>query len=186
MGLVPRRRAPVSPARLEIRPTLGRKEACVHTECEIFERTLAAVRTATTSLRPLDYIAVLWRRGWGGGLDRLSSTIRWLPEYPRASNGLVNGFDSDAIVTVTGKLAEGPEPGSNGLWLMGSMGSVVGEEIARLATVIEVHPLVLISASCGARSKKACCAMQMAKVSAVCRNSRARIRTCRFDDRHGL
>jgi len=95
------------------------------------------------------------------------------PEYPaRLKRALANAGDTDAILTVTGLLSGLPV----GIGIMdfafmgGSMGSVVGEKIARLGqrSLEKKHPLVILSASGGARMQEGVLSlMQMAKASAV-------------------
>ncbi len=95
------------------------------------------------------------------------------PDYPaRLKRALANAGDSDAILTVTG-LIEGLPVGIGIMdfaFMGGSMGSVVGEKIARLGqrSLEKKHPLVIISASGGARMQEGVLSlMQMAKASAV-------------------
>jgi len=80
--------------------------------------------------------------------------------------------DYDAILTAHGTIGQMPV----GIGIMdfafmgGSMGSVVGEKISRLAqrSLEKKHPLIVISASGGARMQEGVLSlMQMAKVSAV-------------------
>ncbi len=95
------------------------------------------------------------------------------PDYPaRLRKALEKAGDSDAILTVTGQLENLPI----GIGIMdfafmgGSMGSVVGEKIARLGqrSLEKKHPLVIISASGGARMQEGVLSlMQMAKAAAV-------------------
>jgi acetyl-CoA carboxylase carboxyl transferase subunit beta len=95
------------------------------------------------------------------------------PDYPaRLRRSLAGAGDADAIVTVSGQL-EGL-PCSLGVmdfaFMGGSMGSVVGEKIARLGlrSLERKHPLVIISASGGARMQEGILSlMQMAKTSAA-------------------
>jgi acetyl-CoA carboxylase carboxyl transferase subunit beta len=95
------------------------------------------------------------------------------PEYPqRLKKALQNAGDADAIVTATGTLGEMPlNIGVMDFAFMGgSMGSVVGEKIARLGqrSLERKYPLVLISASGGARMQEGVLSlMQMAKASAM-------------------
>jgi acetyl-CoA carboxylase carboxyl transferase subunit beta len=94
------------------------------------------------------------------------------PEYQARVKKARAVADYDAILTATGTLAGMP----TGIGIMdfafmgGSMGSVVGEKIARLAqrSLEKKHPLLIISASGGARMQEGVLSlMQMAKVSAV-------------------
>ena len=95
------------------------------------------------------------------------------PEYPqRLKKALTNAGDNDAIVTATGTLGEMPlNVGVMDFAFMGgSMGSVVGEKIARLGqrSLERKYPLVLVSASGGARMQEGVLSlMQMAKSAAM-------------------
>jgi acetyl-CoA carboxylase carboxyl transferase subunit beta len=165
--------------RLEIPPDAWEKcEACGHTDLrEKFERNMSVCPNCDyhRRIRPLDYVQLLlddetWEEV---ETDLRSSDPLGFPEYPeRLKRARDNGFDNDAILTVTGKLAEAPvNLGVMDFAFMGgSMGSVVGEKIARLAqrSLERKHPLVIISASGGARMQEGVLSlMQMAKVSAV-------------------
>lgn len=95
------------------------------------------------------------------------------PDYPaRLKRALGNAGDSDAILTVAG-LLEGLPVGIGIMdfaFMGGSMGSVVGEKIARLGQrcLEKKHPLVIVCASGGARMQEGILSlMQMAKTSAV-------------------
>ena len=95
------------------------------------------------------------------------------PDYPaRLKRSLTNAGDSDAILTLTG-LLEGLPVGIGIMdfaFMGGSMGSVVGEKIARLGqrSLERKHPLVIVCASGGARMQEGILSlMQMAKTSAV-------------------
>jgi acetyl-CoA carboxylase carboxyl transferase subunit beta len=95
------------------------------------------------------------------------------PDYPgRLKRALANAGDTDAILTVTGQL-EGMPVGiavMDFAFMGGSMGSVVGEKIARLGlrSLERKHPLVIVSQSGGARMQEGILSlMQMAKSSAV-------------------
>jgi len=95
------------------------------------------------------------------------------PEYPqRLKKATTNAGDTDAIVTAGGTL--GGMPISLGVmdfaFMGGSMGSVVGEKIARLGqrSLERKYPLVLVCASGGARMQEGVLSlMQMAKTSAL-------------------
>ena len=95
------------------------------------------------------------------------------PEYPaRLKKARDNAGEYDAILTVTGTL--GDMPVSLGVmdfaFMGGSMGSVVGEKISRLGqrSLEKKHPLVIVSASGGARMQEgALSLMQMAKAAAL-------------------
>jgi acetyl-CoA carboxylase carboxyl transferase subunit beta len=95
------------------------------------------------------------------------------PEYPaRLKKARASAGETDAILTVAGTL--GGMPTNLGVmdfaFMGGSMGSVVGEKIARLAqrSLERKHPLIIVSASGGARMQEGVLSlMQMGKVSAV-------------------
>src|SRR5215216_819283 len=95
------------------------------------------------------------------------------PEYPqRLKKALTTAGDADAIITASGSLGGMPvNVGAMDFAFMGgSMGSVVGEKIARLGerSLERKHPLVLVSASGGARMQEGVLSlMQMAKASAM-------------------
>lgn len=165
--------------RLEIpRDTWEKCEACGHTdirdkflrnsnvcpECDFHRR-----------MRSHDYAALLLD---GNSLVEVGMELRSVdplgfPDYPaRLKRALNNAGDGDAILTVAGTLESMPV----GLGIMdfafmgGSMGSVVGEKIARLGQrcMERKHPLVILSASGGARMQEGVLSlMQMAKASAV-------------------
>ena len=95
------------------------------------------------------------------------------PEYAaRVKKATANAGEGDAILTLSGQLAGSPI--SLGVmdfaFMGGSMGSVVGEKIARLGqrSLEKKHPLVLVCASGGARMQEGVLSlMQMAKASAM-------------------
>lgn len=165
--------------RLEIPPDAWEKcEACGHTDLrEKFVRNLSVCPNCDyhRRIRPHEYVNLLLDEGsW----EEVEADVRSVdplgfPEYPaRLKRARDNGYDNDAILTVTGKLADMPlNLGAMDFAFMGgSMGSVVGEKIARLAqrSLERKHPLVIISASGGARMQEGVLSlMQMAKVSAV-------------------
>jgi acetyl-CoA carboxylase carboxyl transferase subunit beta len=165
--------------RLEIPVDAWEKcEACGHTDLrEKFVRNLSVCPNCEyhRRIRPLDYVTLLLdENSWEEvEADLRSTDPLGFPEYPgRLKKARDNGFEGDAIMTVTGKLAEMPlNLGVMDFGFMGgSMGSVVGEKIARLAqrSLERKHPLVIISASGGARMQEGVLSlMQMAKVSAV-------------------
>lgn len=165
--------------RLEIPPDTWEKcEACDHTDirakflrnhnvcpqCD-YHRRLRAWDYATMLLDDSSIVEV------GGELRSVDPL--GFPDYPaRLKRALANAGDSDAILTVTG-LMEGLPVGIGIMdfaFMGGSMGSVVGEKIARLGqrSLERKHPLVIISASGGARMQEGVLSlMQMAKASAV-------------------
>lgn len=165
--------------RLEIpRDTWEKCEACGHTDirdnflrnfnvcptCD-FHRRMRAWEYATMLLDESTIVEV--------GGDIRSVDPLGFPDYPaRLKRALANAGDSDAILTVTG-LIEGMPIGIGIMdfaFMGGSMGSVVGEKIARLGlrSLEKKHPLVIISASGGARMQEGVLSlMQMAKAAAV-------------------
>jgi acetyl-CoA carboxylase carboxyl transferase subunit beta len=85
---------------------------------------------------------------------------------------LTNAGDTDALLACTGTLDSLPvNLGVMDFAFMGgSMGSVVGEKIARLGqrSLERKYPLIIVSASGGARMQEGVLSlMQMAKVAAV-------------------
>jgi acetyl-CoA carboxylase carboxyl transferase subunit beta len=165
--------------RLEIpRDTWEKCEACGHTDIrDKFLRNFNVCPACDfhRRLRAHDYASMLLDEGSviEVGVELRSTDPLGFPDYPtRLKRSLANAGDTDAILTVAGTLESLPV----GLGVMdfafmgGSMGSVVGEKIARLGLrcVERKHPLVIISASGGARMQEGVLSlMQMAKASAV-------------------
>src|SRR6185437_12612221 len=95
------------------------------------------------------------------------------PEYTqRLKKATANAGDSDAMIAAAGTL--GDMPISLGVmdfaFMGGSLGSVVGEKITRLGlrSLERKYPLVLVSASGGARMQEGVLSlMQMAKAAAI-------------------
>ena len=165
--------------RLEIPPDSWEKcEACGHTDIrDMFLRNFNVCPNCDfhRRLRAWDYAAMLLDESTVGevGGELRSVDPLGFPEYPaRLKRALANAGDSDAILTVTG-LMEGLPVGIGIMdfaFMGGSMGSVVGEKIARLGqrSLEKKHPLVIISASGGARMQEGVLSlMQMAKAAAV-------------------
>jgi acetyl-CoA carboxylase carboxyl transferase subunit beta len=165
--------------RLEIPADAWEKcEACGHTDLrEKFVRNLNVCPACDyhRRIRAGEYISILLD---DGSVEELETDIRstdplGFPEYPqRLKKATTNAGDSDAVVTVTGTLNEMPlNLGVMDFAFMGgSMGSVVGEKLARLGqrSLERKYPLVIVSASGGARMQEGVLSlMQMAKVSAV-------------------
>lgn len=165
--------------RLEIPPDTWEKcEACGHTDIrDKFLRNFNVCPQCDyhRRLRAWDYATMLFDDATisevGGELRSVDPL--GFPEYPaRLKRALANAGDADAILTVTGQL-EGLPVGIGIMdfaFMGGSMGSVVGEKIARLGqrSLEKKHPLVIISASGGARMQEGVLSlMQMAKASAV-------------------
>ena len=165
--------------RLEIPPDSWEKcEACGHTDIrDKFLRNFNVCPNCDfhRRLRAWDYAGMLLDENTVGeiGGELRSVDPLGFPEYPaRLKRALANAGDSDAILTVTG-LMEGLPVGIGIMdfaFMGGSMGSVVGEKIARLGqrSLEKKHPLVIISASGGARMQEGVLSlMQMAKAAAV-------------------
>jgi acetyl-CoA carboxylase carboxyl transferase subunit beta len=165
--------------RLEIPPDVWEKcEACGHTD--IREKFVRAFNVCPSCdyhrrIRALDYVQLLmddasWEET---DADVRSTDPLGFPDYQaRLKKARTTAGEMDAILTVAGKLGEMPvNLGVMDFAFMGgSMGSVVGEKIARLATrsLERKHPLIVVSASGGARMQEGVLSlMQMGKVSAV-------------------
>jgi len=165
--------------RLEIPADAWEKcEACGHTDIrEQFVRNLnvCPVCDFHRRIRAPEYVAILLDEGsWEETETDIRSTDPLgFPEYQaRLKKARANAGDMDAIMTVTGTMASMPvNVGVMDFAFMGgSMGSVVGEKIARLGqrSLERKHPLVLISASGGARMQEGVLSlMQMAKAAAM-------------------
>ena len=139
-------------------------EACGHTDLrEKFVRNLNVCPQCDyhRRIRASDYVELR-------SVDPLG-----FPEYPqRLKKAIANAGDTDAIMTVTGTL--GGMPINLGVmdfaFMGGSMGSAVGEKIARIGqrSVERKYPLVIVCASGGARMQEGVLSlMQMAKTSAL-------------------
>ncbi|HET6680010.1 MAG TPA: acetyl-CoA carboxylase, carboxyltransferase subunit beta [Gemmatimonadaceae bacterium] len=165
--------------RLEIPPDTWEKcEACGHTDLrEKFIRNLNVCPNCEfhRRIRAIDFINILTDEGSAEELegDLRSVDPLGFPEYgARLKKARANTGDGDAILTVSGTLADAPlNVGAMDFSFMGgSMGSVVGEKIARLAerSLERKYPLVLVCASGGARMQEGVLSlMQMAKASAM-------------------
>ncbi len=165
--------------RLEIPPDVWEKcEACGHTDIhDKFARNLNVCPQCDyhRRIRAVEYVTILldddkWEET---ETDLKSVDALGFPDYEgRLKKARTNAGDTDAILTVAGTI--GDMPVNLGVmdfaFMGGSMGSVVGEKIARLAqrSLERKHPLIVISASGGARMQEGVLSlMQMAKVSAV-------------------
>ena len=165
--------------RLEIPADVWEKcEACGHTDIrEKFERNTNVCPNCDyhRRIRASDYVNILVDENSWEELDVELRSVDPLgfPEYPqRLKKASTNAGDTDAIMTVTGTLDSLPvNIGVMDFAFMGgSMGSVVGEKIARLGqrSLERKYPLIVVSASGGARMQEGVLSlMQMAKVSAV-------------------
>ncbi|HEX7120919.1 MAG TPA: acetyl-CoA carboxylase, carboxyltransferase subunit beta [Gemmatimonadaceae bacterium] len=176
-----REKKPRSPRteRTEIPPDVWEKcEACGHTDIrEKFIRNLNVCPSCDyhRRIRATEYARLLLDDGrWTERAANVRSTDPLgFPEYQsRLRKARDAGNSYDAILTVSGTLGEMPvNLGVMDFAFMGgSMGSAVGEKIARLAqrSLEKKHPLIIIAASGGARMQEGVLSlMQMAKVSAV-------------------
>src|ERR671928_383972 len=165
--------------RLEIPADAWEKcEACGHTDLrEKFVRNLNVCPNCDyhRRIRASDYVSILIDDNSYEELDVELKSVDPLgfPEYPqRLKKAMATAGDYDAIMTVTGAL--GGMPVNLGVmdfaFMGGSMGSVVGEKIARLGqrSLERKFPLVLVSSSGGARMQEGVLSLvQMAKSSAV-------------------
>jgi acetyl-CoA carboxylase carboxyl transferase subunit beta len=165
--------------KLEIPADVWEKcEACGHTDIrEKFVRNLNVCPNCDhhRRIRAHEYAAILLD---DGTLEELEIDLRstdplGFPEYPaRLKKATNNAGDTDAILAASGMLDGAPvNLGVMDFAFMGgSMGSVVGEKIARLGqrSLERKYPLVIVSASGGARMQEGVLSlMQMAKASAV-------------------
>lgn len=166
-------------ARLEIPADVWEKcEACGHTD--IRENFTKAFNVCPNCgyhrrIRALDYIAILLD---DGSVEETEADLKSVdpltfPEYPaRLKKAQTNAGDADAIVTASGTMEKMPVNLAvmDFAFMGGSMGSVVGEKIARLGqrSLEKKFPLIIVSASGGARMQEGVLSlMQMAKTSAV-------------------
>jgi acetyl-CoA carboxylase carboxyl transferase subunit beta len=165
--------------RLEIPPDVWEKcEACGHTD--IREKLVRNWHVCPSCdfhrrMRAHEYAALLLDAGSieETEVDLKSVDPLLFPDYPsRLKKALGTAGDTDAILTATGTMEKMPvNLGVMDFAFMGgSMGSVVGEKIARLAqrSLERKFPLIIVSASGGARMQEGVLSlMQMAKTSAV-------------------
>jgi acetyl-CoA carboxylase carboxyl transferase subunit beta len=165
--------------RLEIPADAWEKcEACGYTDItEKFVRNLNVCPNCGhhRRIRATDYATILLDEGT---IEETEADIRSVdplgfPEYPqRLKKSTAAAGEGDAILTFTGQL--GGMPLNLGVmnfaFMGGSMGSVVGEKIARLGqrSLEKKHPLVIVVTSGGARMQEGVLSlMQMAKASAM-------------------
>src|SRR5919204_293888 len=165
--------------RLEIPADAWEKcEACGHTDLrEKFVRNLNVCPNCDyhRRIRASDYVSILVDDNSYEELDVDLKSVDPLgfPEYPqRLKKALATAGDYDAVMSVSGTLGGIPiNLGAMDFAFMGgSMGSVVGEKIARLGqrSLERKFPLVLVSASGGARMQEGVLSlMQMAKTAAL-------------------
>ncbi len=165
--------------RLEIPPDVWEKcEACGHTDIrEKFARNANVCPSCDhhRRFRAHEYAALLLDEGSLEEKDIELASVDPLefPEYPnRLKKALKSAGDHDAILTVSGTMDQMPvNLGVMDFAFMGgSMGSVVGEKIARLGqrSLEKKWPLIVLSSSGGARMQEGVLSlMQMAKTSAM-------------------
>jgi acetyl-CoA carboxylase carboxyl transferase subunit beta len=165
--------------RLEIPADVWEKcEACGHTDIrEKFVRNFNVCPNCDyhRRYRATDYASLILDEGSVEELeiDIKSTDPLGFPEYTaRLKKATTNAGDGDALLAAGGTVAALPV--SLGVmdfaFMGGSMGSVVGEKIARLGqrSLERKHPLIVVSASGGARMQEGVLSlMQMAKVSAM-------------------
>ncbi|HEX7545809.1 MAG TPA: acetyl-CoA carboxylase, carboxyltransferase subunit beta, partial [Gemmatimonadaceae bacterium] len=126
-------------------------------------------------IRATDYVNILLDEGSSEETESDLKSIDPLtfPDYPaRLKKALTKAGDNDAIVTAAGTMEKMPVNLAvmDFAFMGGSMGSVVGEKIARLGqrSLEKKFPLIIVSASGGARMQEGVLSlMQMAKTSAV-------------------
>lgn len=170
---------PPRPQRLEIPPDAWEKcEACGHTDIrEKFSRNHNVCPSCDhhRRIRAYEYAALLLD---DGSLDEKDVELKSIdplefPEYKgRLKKALEKAGEHDAILTLGGTMDGMPvHLGVMDFAFMGgSMGSVVGEKIARLGqrSLEKKWPLIIISSSGGARMQEGVLSlMQMAKSSAM-------------------
>ena len=164
--------------RLEIPPDAWEKcEACGHTDIrEKFARNLNVCPECDyhRRIRAVEYVNILLDEDWEETEDGLrSADPLGFPEYAaRLKKAQNNAGDTDAILTASGTL--GGIPTNVGVmdfaFMGGSMGSVVGEKIARAGqrSLEKKQPFIIVSASGGARMQEGVLSlMQMAKAAAI-------------------
>jgi acetyl-CoA carboxylase carboxyl transferase subunit beta len=174
-----KRARPPRRERLEIPADAWEKcEACGHTDIrEKFTRNLnvCPVCDYHRRIRAGDYVAILLDEGSWEELDVDLRSLDPLgfPDYPqRLKKASTNAGDGDAVMTVSGTMSGIPVNAAvmDFAFMGGSMGSVVGEKIARLGqrSLERKYPLIIVSASGGARMQEGVLSlMQMAKTAAV-------------------
>jgi acetyl-CoA carboxylase carboxyl transferase subunit beta len=153
-------------------------EACGHTDLrEKFVRNLNVCPACDyhRRIRAQEYINILLDEGTAKEVegDLRSTDPLGFPEYAqRIKKANASTGKRDAMIAATGMLDDMPiNVGVMEFSFMGgSMGSVVGEKIARLGqrSLERKYPLVIVSASGGARMQEGVLSlMQMAKASAI-------------------
>ena len=165
--------------RLEIPADAWEKcEACGHTDIrEKFIRNLNVCPECDfhRRIRATEYATILLDDGSfeETEVDLRSTDPLGFPEYSqRLKKANTNAGEGDAILTASGTLTGMPVNLAvmDFAFMGGSMGSVVGEKIARLwqRSMERKYPLMIVSASGGARMQEGVLSlMQMAKAAAV-------------------
>jgi acetyl-CoA carboxylase carboxyl transferase subunit beta len=163
--------------RLEIPPDVWEKcEECAHVDVrESFSKNLEVCPACGHHRRieAVEYVAILTDEGSWTPYDlnlRSVDALRFENYKDRLTAAYRKAGDEDAILTGGGTLDGLPLNLGvmNFKFMGGSMGSVVGEKIARLSarSAQERRPLVLVSASGGARMQEGVLSlMQLAKTS---------------------
>lgn len=165
--------------RLEIPPDAWEKcDKCGHTDLrEKFVRNLNVCPSCEhhRRIRAIEYVNLLLDEGTSEETETeiRSTDALAFPEYPqRLQKAIAKSGDGDAILTFTGQLMELPVclGVMDFAFMGGSMGSVVGEKIARLGqkALERKFAFILVSASGGARMQEGVLSlMQMAKAAAI-------------------
>ena len=163
----------------EIPPDAWEKcDSCGHTDLrEKFVRNLNVCPNCGfhRRIRATEYAAILLDEGTAEETEIEIHSIDPLnfPDYEaRLKKATANAGEGDAILTFTGKLGGMPVclAVMDFAFMGGSMGSVVGEKIARLGqrSLEKKYPFIIISASGGARMQEGVLSlMQMAKAAAI-------------------
>jgi len=166
-------------ARLEIPADVFEKcESCGHTDSrDAFQKQLNVCPSCDfhRRLRAIEYTTILLD---DGTIEEIEPYLKskdplGFPDYEaRLKKARTNAGDGDAILTTSGTMDGMPvNLGVMDFAFMGgSMGSVVGEKIARLGqrSLEKKFPLIIVSASGGARMQEGVLSlMQMAKTSAM-------------------
>src|SRR5438477_619886 len=163
----------------EIPPDAWEKcDQCGHTDLrEKFVRNLNVCPNCGfhRRIRASEYAALLLDEGTAEEteIEIRSTDPLGFPDYQgRLKKATTNAGEGDAILTFTGQLGGMPVclAVMDFAFMGGSMGSVVGEKIARLGqlAIERKYPLIIISASGGARMQEGVLSlMQMAKAAAI-------------------
>jgi len=166
-------------ARLEIPADVFEKcESCGHTDSrDAFQKQLNVCPSCDfhRRLRAIEFTTILLD---DGTIEEIEPSLKskdplGFPDYEaRLKRAREKAGDGDAILTTSGTMDGMPvNLGVMDFAFMGgSMGSVVGEKIARLGqhSLEKKFPLIIVSASGGARMQEGVLSlMQMAKTSAV-------------------